>query len=109
MTVHFIGAGPGAPDLITLTYDPSRNRIYGVNYKNPSVAMIDLDTGRVRFADINSPAMWIWPDSEGQLLFAATDFGKGLQVLDKDTLETVQLHHFVPEPEPDPDEGQPMF
>ena len=102
-------AVPFAPDLITLTYDPSRNRIYGVNYKNPSVAMIDLDTGRVRFADINSPAMWIWPDAEGQLLFAATDFGKGLQVLDKDSLETVQLHHFVPEPEPDPDEDQVMF
>ncbi|MDE2702154.1 MAG: hypothetical protein OXH91_03295 [Chloroflexota bacterium] len=89
-----------ASDLITLTFDPSRNRIYGVNYKYPSVAMIDLDSGRVRFADIQSPAMWIWPDAEGQLLFAATDFGKGLQVLDKDTLETVQSHHFVPDRDP---------
>ena len=89
-----------APDLITLIFDPSRNRIYGVNYKYPSVAMIDLDTGRVRFADINSPAMWIWPDAEGELLFAATDYGKGLQVLDKDTLETVQLHHFVRDSDP---------
>ncbi len=96
-------AVPFAADLITLTFDPSRNRIYGVNYKNPTVAMIDLDTGRVRFADIKSPAMWIWPDAEGQLLFAATDFGKGLQILDKDTLETVQVHHFVPDR--DPDEG----
>jgi hypothetical protein len=96
---------PFAADLITLTFDSSRNRIYGVNYKYPNIAMIDLDTGRVRFADINSPAMWIWPDAEGQLLFAATDFGKGLQVLDKDTLETVQLHHFVPERDPAPDDG----
>ena len=98
-------AVPFAADLITLTYDPSRNRIYGVNYKNPSIAMIDLDSGRVRFADIDSPAMWIWPDAEGQLLFAATDFGKGLQVLDKDTLETIQLHEFVPARDPDPADG----
>ena len=88
---------PFAKDLITLTFDPSRNRIYGVNYKNPSISMIDLDSGQVRFADLSSPAMWVWPDSEGQLFFAATDFGKALQVLDKDTLETIQLHRFVPE------------
>ena len=96
---------PFAADLITLTFDPSRNRIYGVNYKYPSVAMIDVGTGQVRFADISSFAMWIWPDAEGQLLFVGTDSGKGLQVLDKDTLETVQLHRFVPELEPVPGDG----
>ena len=91
---------PFASDLITLTYDVSRNRIYGVNYKHPTIAMIDLASGQVRFAEIESPAMWIWPDSQGHLLFAATDFGKGLQVLDKDSLRTVLKHHFVPDREP---------
>ncbi len=91
---------PFASDLITLTYDASRNRIYGVNYKYPSIAMIDLDSGQVRFAEIESPAMWIWPDAQGHLLFAATDFGKGLQILDKDSLQTVLSHHFVPSRDP---------
>jgi hypothetical protein len=87
---------PFASDLITLTFDSSRNRIYGVSYKQPEIVMVDLDSGQVRFAEIKGQAMWVWPDVEGQLLFAAIDFGKSLQILDKDTLETVQLHEFVP-------------
>ncbi len=83
-----------ARDLIVMSFDPDRRRIYGVNYKQPEIAMIDLDSGQVRFAQIQSPALWIWPDPEGSLLFAAVDLGKSLQVLDKDSLETVAVHAF---------------
>ncbi len=96
---------PFARDLITLTFDSSRNRIYGVNYRQPEIAMVDLDSGRVRFAEIKGQAMWVWPDVEGQLLFASINFGKSLQILDKDTLETVQLHDFVPDQDPDSTDG----
>ncbi len=86
-------------DLIALTFDPSRRRIYGINYKRPELAMINLADGQVRFAPIANGAMWLWPDQEGDLLFAGVELGKSVQVLDKDSMAIVALHQFI---EPDP-------